>query len=330
MSCLDERKSMSTTGTYQVMEEDRVSVRRWSQRQSITSVPADFFEIGIRSEPARRSYKKRSSIASVPAELNIPVRSSVRAKRDSKRFSLVSITEVKDARSKRNCLSPIPNRRASEGGSPASSQFGRVSRLGTVQSISSPARRYSRFSSGRSRIYSMVVAAKSEHHLSQEEEESAAGQAERNAFNQTKSAHYVLMGIEMEVMEAARRVGRLAETAAGGAHLVNRRKRTSCSDGVNSNETAQRRVSRISGGDDRASSLLSFIPTTMLRCIAHGLVYPEQWRVLVESPSNSSYDPVLTKFPAALVFADASVFYQVDGEAGDAKQGRRENWCDSE
>merc|ERR1719229_712406 len=55
-------------------------------------------------------------------------------------------------------------------------------------------------------------------------------------------------------------------------------------------------------------ALLSFVPNTVRRCIRRGLINLKQGKVLIESPMHSWYEPVLSRFPAAVVFADASGF----------------------
>lgn len=102
--------------------------------------------------------------------------------------------------------------------------------------------------------------------------------AEQKAFEQTLGTHYVLIGAEHDVMVKAIDYGRST-----------------------SEEDNRREVGDI-------GALTSFIPKQMLRCIQSRLVYRQQWKVLLDSPYKSVYQPILARFPSAVVFADASGF----------------------
>eukprot|EP00928_Gymnodinium_smaydae_P021017 TRINITY_DN1815_c0_g1_i2.p1 TRINITY_DN1815_c0_g1~~TRINITY_DN1815_c0_g1_i2.p1 ORF type:complete len:1581 (+),score=389.81 TRINITY_DN1815_c0_g1_i2:120-4862(+) len=122
--------------------------------------------------------------------------------------------------------------------------------------------------------------------------------AEQEAFNQTLSPRYFLMGMEHSV---------LATGAAMGRAEAKKREQ-------DQNRRDHNRPSR-----GKMAQFESFIPKAMMRCIRRGIVNFEQWKVLLDHPTKSSYNPVISNFPAAVVFADASGFTRLTESLGAEK-----------
>jgi len=114
---------------------------------------------------------------------------------------------------------------------------------------------------------------------------------EEEANKHTMDPHLVMIAAERQIMEAALAAAR-ADARREQVLAMQRSKRTS----IIPQDMAHK------------AALLSFVPGVLQRCISHGLVSLDQWKVLLESPVKSWYDPVLSRFPAAVVFADASGF----------------------
>lgn len=130
-------------------------------------------------------------------------------------------------------------------------------------------------------------------HANLEAEEEMEAEAEAEALDQTLSPYFVLMSAETDVTTAALNLARMdAQSNEVVVHVEGRK----------------RKKSLIPQTDGHADALASFIPGTLRRCIRNNLVYFDQWKILLESPVKSMYNPVLSRFPAAVVFADASGF----------------------
>lgn len=132
-----------------------------------------------------------------------------------------------------------------------------------------------------------------EGHRAAEEEAEAEAELEREALRQTLLPFVVMVGAEQAIMDAA-----LAAARAEAKH----------DEVVVLLKERGKKASIIPKNKGHKEALLSFVPRAIERCISHGLVYQDQWRVLLEPPSKCSYDPVLSRFSAAVVFADASGF----------------------
>lgn len=127
--------------------------------------------------------------------------------------------------------------------------------------------------------------------------------AEREALDQTLMPHYALIGAEKDILENALHLARVDVQRDEVVVRVEANNRTS---DIAIHE--ERRDSQIPKTPGHGQALMSFVAITLRRCIRRGLVHQDQWKVLLESPGNSWYEPVLSRFRAAVVFADASGF----------------------
>eukprot|EP00929_Paragymnodinium_shiwhaense_P070045 TRINITY_DN3541_c0_g1_i4.p1 TRINITY_DN3541_c0_g1~~TRINITY_DN3541_c0_g1_i4.p1 ORF type:complete len:1610 (-),score=331.44 TRINITY_DN3541_c0_g1_i4:39-4868(-) len=129
---------------------------------------------------------------------------------------------------------------------------------------------------------------------------------QEEALDQTLSVHYVLVSAERDVAENALAMARMEARS---------------NDALVSMTGQPRRKSLIPKTEGHGRAMLSFIPKVLRRSIAHGSVNFDQWRVLLESPVKSWYEPFLSKFKAALVFADASGFTKLTESLARQPQG---------
>eukprot|EP00927_Polykrikos_kofoidii_P048317 TRINITY_DN42565_c0_g1_i1.p1 TRINITY_DN42565_c0_g1~~TRINITY_DN42565_c0_g1_i1.p1 ORF type:complete len:1473 (+),score=263.11 TRINITY_DN42565_c0_g1_i1:143-4420(+) len=131
-------------------------------------------------------------------------------------------------------------------------------------------------------------------------------QVQQDALDQTLSANYILIGLELDAMESA---------------IALARQEARRTDVVVQAAAGQRRQSLMPRTRGHSAALGSFIPNTLRRSIVHGTVHLDQWKVLLESPSISWYEPVLSRFRSALVFADASGFTKLTETLAKQPQG---------
>eukprot|EP00928_Gymnodinium_smaydae_P033690 TRINITY_DN24068_c0_g2_i1.p1 TRINITY_DN24068_c0_g2~~TRINITY_DN24068_c0_g2_i1.p1 ORF type:complete len:1203 (-),score=184.12 TRINITY_DN24068_c0_g2_i1:187-3795(-) len=140
-------------------------------------------------------------------------------------------------------------------------------------------------------------------------EEQAEYEVQRYATDQTLSLHYVLIGAENDIMQAA--------IAMAKSQAEIREEQL----GVAVEVVPGRRKSYIPRTKGHGDALVSFIPNTMRQAIIAGVVHSEQWKVLLESPVKNQYNPVLARYKAALVFADASGFTKLTESLARQPQG---------